>query len=390
MASGDALILDLTRTIARAGLLPTGIDRVEAAWLREVLRRTGPAFGLVQTRIGFLVLDRAGLTELRDRLAVGDLPAPDRIASHSWKDTPRAGAETLARSLAIRRVTPFRVGQAVAGVARRYFNVSHMALRRQTVKRMQRAGVEVTVLIHDTIPLDHPELSRSGSDKRLRRHLNAARDARVLAISDDTAARVRAQLSGCAPVVAPLGVEVGHPDWAEVTCGVAQDDVYFVCLGTIEGRKNVSLLLDVWERLDAPRPKLVLAGRRGWRAEEVFTRLDAGIEGVVEAPDLPDSAIWALLQGAQALLMPSLAEGFGLPPLEAKALGTPSICNNLPVWREHLGKAGVYLNGSDSYVWEQAIRDILANPRRIDASDRVVPDWQSHFRIALGGGDRAC
>ncbi|MDT9702392.1 glycosyltransferase, partial [Streptomyces sp. P17] len=89
----------------------------------------------------------------------------------------------------------------------------------------------------------------------------------------------------------------------------------FVTLGTIEPRKNHALLLDVWDSLPPPRPQLVVIGRRGWADQALFARI-AATPDVAEFNTLDDGQVAAVLTGAQALLMPSFAEGFGLPLTE--------------------------------------------------------------------------
>ena len=109
-----------------------------------------------------------------------------------------------------------------------------------------------------------------------------------------------------------------------------------VICSTIEPRKNHLLLLEVWRELvrrDGPgTPKLVLVGGRGWKFEAVAALLDRSpaLRGhVVEASGLTTPSLKRLLDGARALLMPSFAEGYGLPVVEAQIAGVPVIASDI-------------------------------------------------------------
>ena len=108
---------------------------------------------------------------------------------------------------------------------------------------------------------------------------------------------------------------------------------------------------------------------------------------VFEHNGLGDGAVSALVSGARALLMPSHAEGFGLPPAEALALGTPAIVGDLPVYREVLGNNPVYLNTHDMYSWANEILEFARGRNRgpTAASGGVpeLPTWQAHFDLVF-------
>jgi len=131
-------------------------------------------------------------------------------------------------------------------------------------------------------------------------------------------------------------------------------------------------------------PRLVLAGARGWPNAEVFRRLDSlpfmG-QTVLECPGLSDGAVAALMDRARALLFPSLAEGFGLPPAEALAAGLPVIAAPLAALRETLGDAPTYIPADDPESWLTAILAAAATPARRAPSP--LPTWDSHFNLAL-------
>ena len=83
------------------------------------------------------------------------------------------------------------------------------------------------------------------------------------------------------------------------------------------------------------------------------------------------------------MLFPSFAEGFGLPPVEAAVLGTPVICGDLAIWREVLGDRGVYLDVTDSYDWEKAVKTIAEQQDSRPNDKMIAPRWADHFKIVL-------
>jgi len=124
------------------------------------------------------------------------------------------------------------------------------------------------------------------------------------------------------------------------------------------------LLLNVWKELvreqGAMAPKLVIVGTR-WRASndviDALERCDLLRTHVLEVAGLSTQALRRLLMSANALLMPSHAEGFGLPIVEALAVGTPVIASDLAAHRETGGSFATYLRPIDGLGWMGAIRD---------------------------------
>lgn len=121
---------------------------------------------------------------------------------------------------------------------------------------------------------------------------------------------------------------------------------YLLYVGTIEPRKNLTTLIRAYDELlrQTPhRPQLVLCGGRGWMEDEVFRVVEelklqdqVRFTGYVDDADLP-----ALYSGAEAFVYPSIYEGFGLPPLEAMACGTPVVTSNVSSLPEVVGEAGL-------------------------------------------------
>ncbi|MCB1338276.1 MAG: glycosyltransferase family 4 protein [Maritimibacter sp.] len=402
-----ARLLDLTRLVSRVDRGPwTGIDRVEAAWLARLLGDETEPFGLVRRSGGFFLFDRAGMAALRARLT-GAVPwgAPD------WRARLRLRARPAMRAVEgdLRRLALARA--AKPGLARMlgrhlpagtcWFNLGHSNLDDGVFAAVRAAGGRSIVMVHDMIPLDWPDFQRPGTVERFADKMQAVAVGADLVIcpSEAAAADVRRHFAPVRRVpeiaVAPLGVAPAMPDRRALPEAVDPARPYFVVVGTIEPRKNHALLLDIWDDFAeylAPGdvPALHIAGARGWANEDVFARLDNAPvmrRHVFEHNGLGDGAVSALVSGARALLMPSHAEGFGLPPAEALALGTPAIVGDLPVYREVLGNNPVYLNTHDMYSWANEILEFARGRNRgpTAASGGVpeLPTWQAHFDLVF-------
>jgi glycosyltransferase involved in cell wall biosynthesis len=157
------------------------------------------------------------------------------------------------------------------------------------------------------------------------------------------------------------------------------------------------MLLEIWsrlvDRLGPGVPRLLVIGQRGWEAEKAFELLDYSekLRGhVIELNHCSDAQLTHHLASARALLFLSLAEGFGLPLVEALGNGVPVIASDLPVFRELGGDIPLYLDPLDAGAWEAAIldyaqRDSKARAAQLGRSgDFQAPDWKGHFDAVEG------
>ncbi|HEY7063560.1 MAG TPA: glycosyltransferase family 1 protein [Chloroflexota bacterium] len=234
-----------------------------------------------------------------------------------------------------------------------------------TVPARRRCPAVVTV--HDLAFLHYPEIQTADS----RRHYNQVARVvqqveRVIVDSACTAADVQALLGVPATRIrivhlAPTPAAPADPaQVAAVRARYALDGPFVLYVGTLEPRKNLDTLLRAFARLGAAHPaRLVLAGPRGWLDAPIVAaaaRLGARLRllGPVPAADLP-----ALYAAATAFAYPSLYEGFGLPPLEAMAAGTPVVAAKASCLPEVLGDAALFVPPEDEAGLLEALRALL-------------------------------
>jgi glycosyltransferase involved in cell wall biosynthesis len=391
------IFLDISRLIYGAWQpMPTGIDRVERAYARHWLKKD-------PTRVTFMLRGPVGpaasvphklVAELVEALDTGSLGKP------GWKDAAKPATQ-LAR-VALTRLS---FGRGLLDLSRDlrasdqsvHLLVSHLqADNPRPIAALKRKGVKFVPLIHDLIPLTHPEyVSPSGAQRHAKRLETFAKFADgIIVNSNATLTEILPHLPqghDKPPIItAPLGVERLFPD----PNFPAPAQPYFVCIGTIEPRKNHLLLLNTWrvlqQRLGVHTPKLILIGRRGWENENILDMLERcpALVGVVrEYQNLPDNAVARLLWGARALLFPSFTEGYGLPLAEALALGVPAICSDLPALREVGGEAPEYLDPLDGLGWRRLILGFIEEDSRVrEAQLRRIerwtsPSWEDHFSL---------
>jgi glycosyltransferase involved in cell wall biosynthesis len=224
--------------------------------------------------------------------------------------------------------------------------------------------------IHDLFTLDHPEWYSSGERRSVSRstRLLAAEAAQIICDSG----AVRSQ------VIDRLGVEaervqVVHPGVSAHWHREARSDgsrveqrrgrnPFVVAVGAVTPRKNLRLVLQALAQV--PGVDLVLAGPSDEAALPTMQLIEAlGLRDRVRVTGrVADEALVDLVQGAEALVHPSLDEGFGFPPLEAMAAGTPAIVSGSGSLPEVAGDAGVVLPVDDPDAWAAAIEAVVRDP----------------------------
>ena len=306
------------------------------------------------------------------RALVRTAPAGESIAifSSSWRD--RLPADAVPGADAIDRHVPVRVlnfawhrwswppVEMLAGPCD-VAQSSHPLL-------MPASRAARLVTIYDLHYLDAPE----SAVREVRRDYPALSAAharladQIIVISNATATEVesklgveRSRVSICRP---------GAPDWSRRAVEpLANGSILF--LGTLGPRKNAGMLLDAYERLRARMPNappLVLAGAIPEDAAPLVARATRPpLAGHVELPGyVSDVARRALYARALVFVLPSDAEGFGMPVLEAMTVGVPVVVSNRGALPEVVGAAGIVIDSIDADQLASAIEALLADPAR--------------------------
>lgn len=156
---------------------------------------------------------------------------------------------------------------------------------------------------------------------------------------------------------------------------------YLLTVGTLEPRKNFAFLVEVFDHLDKFDGDLVIAGRRGWKFEPLLERIARSPrrDRIRLVEDLPESDLPALYGGAELFLLPSLYEGFGFPPLEAMACGTPALVSPGGSLAEICGDGAIVLPDNNAARWVQEITALLQAPGARDDLRRRGADRASRY-----------
>ncbi len=240
----------------------------------------------------------------------------------------------------------------------------------------ERARVPTVVTIHDCTFFDHPEWHERAKAFVFRRAIRRAarRAAALVCVSRTTAERLERVCDVRAPVfVAPHGVDlgrfsatepdVGFDDGILGSLGMDPERPFVAFVGTIEPRKNVAGLVAAFGRI-APactELTLVLAGQPGWAEADVARAIARSSHAgrIRRLGYVPDAAVPALLRQAAVVAYPSLAEGYGLPALEALACGAPLVTTAGTAMAEMAGGAAVLVPAGDTDALAGALRAVV-------------------------------
>ncbi|MBI2566934.1 MAG: glycosyltransferase family 4 protein [Candidatus Schekmanbacteria bacterium] len=264
------------------------------------------------------------------------------------------------------------------------------------------------ITVHDLHFFNRPEHADFFGGRMWRvslsRHLEQVHH--VIAVSAETRAEFLNRFD-YSPDRVQLIEEAADPFFAEpyererVAAELASSGVvpggYYLWVGTTEPRKNVATLLLAYEAVTArwpDAPALVLAGRAGSEHAAIMGRIAASAtlrRRVLHCGHVADARLRALYRGAVALVFPSLSEGFGLPPLEALACGTPVIVSRGLAIAARIAEAGIVVDALHGAMLADAL-EVLGRDRaeRQRLAQRAVAVAARFTWDNLAARTRAC
>ncbi len=187
----------------------------------------------------------------------------------------------------------------------------------------------------------------------------------VIAVSQSTAAdiveifgiprsRIEVVPHGVAAIFAPMSAE----DLAAARARLRLPDRFILCVGTVQPRKNLETLLEAWAMM-RDRPDLVVVGEWGWQYESIRDRMGRLGPGLHHIEGLGPADLPAVYNLARVLAHPAWYEGFGLPPLEAMACGTPVVVSDRSSLPEVVDDAGIVVPADQPDAWRKALERVL-------------------------------
>jgi len=386
----------------------TGIPRV----VRNVVRHMRPlaaarGYELVPVHFASGGLYRAALT------ASGELAAQPKGWRRQVRDFGRRGIERVAPALPEGRVRDWLVAPGsepgLARVVKRVAALTRMKGRkprageieilpgdrlflidvslgfdmRDKLRDLDRAGVPIGALIYDLIPLQHPQWWPPGFSAAFAAWLAPILEhaSRLVAISSSVAADVDGYRRGLPAGRVRAGQEVawfhlGHdldPIAADAPirpriAALFADEPVLLNVGWLDPRKNQLRLFDALKEVLASGTavRLLLVGKCGVGGGPILERVERDpvlSQHVTILNDLSDAELRYAFRHARALVYPSLAEGFGLPLVEALSLGLPSFASDLPVFRETSEGYAVFFDPLDPHMIASQLIEFLRDGR---------------------------
>jgi glycosyltransferase involved in cell wall biosynthesis len=284
-------------------------------------------------------------------------------------------------------------------------NPNELAFEHQAFQAMRSVGVKVFCVVHDLIAVLQPEFSRDRDTRHLNDWLHRIIQYDGIVANSQTTLSSFEEWIVREKIVLPVGFQkywfhLGADMQADINdadvCGdkavmvlIRSQTPYFMQVGTVELRKGHDDLLDGFEKLwsEGIQLALVIVGRRGWKVQQVIDRIQRHAllnKLLFWFNNADDAALHCLYRHAEAVVLASKAEGYGLPVAEGAWFGRPLLLRDLPIFQEIAQEGATYFSGNGMGLAEVAKRlhetIVQGKPVPMPKPDQF-PNWKQSFEM---------
>jgi glycosyltransferase involved in cell wall biosynthesis len=387
---------------------PTGIARVQLEILPRLLAAYPDRVGIC--RIGshsndVRVIPPEALARLLDSASAGGRGGSSlagrmqAIARYGRRKLQNLADEWLASPAAGRAFSRHvRAGDVLLALGASW---THAHFGRSVRALKTRHGLKFALLVHDILPVTHPDLVSPGHVPNFRRWLDDMMTTWdfVLTPSKSSAAALRTHLAALGrpiPPIWPVPFGFGFGT-ATIAAEPVEREPYVLFVSTVEIRKNHLLLYHVWQRLidrhgAANVPRLLFAGKLGWKIEKLRRLLAASnfLDGRIrQVGDLTDSEMARAYADCRFTVFPSRCEGWGLPVSESLYYGRLCLASNATSIPEVGGPAVDYFDPDNEDEAFALIERALFEPGYVERREAWIkanfrlPSWEGTARFIV-------
>ncbi len=244
------------------------------------------------------------------------------------------------------------------------------------------------ITVHDLCLVDSPELVNQDTISNFQHDLHESIEKAngIVAVSEFTKDRILSNFGNQYQSKIKVIYHGSDLDDIEETMPESSQPLpekYLLYVGTIEPRKNISVLLRAIDDILGEHPdlKLLVCGNKGWESDQTYRLLEQKIieKKVIHLPYSNRASLKYLYRNASLLLFPSIYEGFGLPILEAAHCGTSVACSDIPVFREIFKEFPIYFDHMDPIDIADKINTFLNSPDMAAKKLKLGKDLASRF-----------
>lgn len=234
---------------------------------------------------------------------------------------------------------------------------------------------KIIVRLHDLIYLTHPTLIKNSWLNKI--FLMASlknlikNNATFIANSEYTIGSFKKFFDNYSNLY-KINCPIRRSNYGEIDIKIKNKFDYIITCATLEPKKNLIFLCDVFEEFNKlyPQYKLIIIGKEGWEYQSIKARIET-TKNILWYKSLDDANKDYLIENSKCFVFPSIIEGFGIPPLEAMELNVPVLSSDIPIHREIQGENSWYAKLGDISDFKTKLAYIISHRKTYDVQKRI-------------------